>query len=76
MASMSSVTTRGFGNGTFDGSASLVVTLGYGQLAPSNSPAFELIVYVQMPSSLSKSVQMRPSLSRHVQMPTGVEAHV
>jgi hypothetical protein len=30
MASMASVTTRGFSVGTFTGSASLVVTLGYG----------------------------------------------
>lgn len=29
-ASMSSVTTRGFGNGTFTGTMGLVVTMGYG----------------------------------------------
>jgi hypothetical protein len=40
--------------------------------AGSESPVFELIVYVQMPASLSKTVQMPASVKRYAEMTTGV----
>jgi hypothetical protein len=64
-ASISSVTTMGYGNGTFNGSIALVVTLGYGIGAAVVLPAYETQRHILYGTSLERHTLHSTSLERH-----------
>lgn len=74
-ASMQSVTTRGFGNGTYNGTSSLVVSMGYGLTSPLTSSAFRA-AFVQIPGMQQARVQIPGMAAASVQCPGFQQASI